>query len=121
MGFVKRMNQNVSKYRIGIRMKKWRWFLFVLMVDVVLQGACVLHGINEDEGNESLPLLAFRVHVINAIFLKYSKESRFSSSHVGIRNILSDVCYGDTEHYQVQSEHRCTQNPYKHLRWHVFA
>ena len=86
------------------------------MVDVVIQGAWVLYRINKDKGNESLHLLAFRRHVVNVIFLKYSKEARFSSSHLGIRNILSDVCYDDTKHYQVQSEHRRIQNPFKHLR-----
>ena len=86
------------------------------MVDVVLQGAWVLYRINKDECDESLPLLAFRRHVVNAVFLKYPKEGRLSSSHLGIRNIPSDVCYDDTKHYQVQSEHRRIQNPFKHLR-----
>ena len=40
------------------------------------QGACVLYRINKDEGDESLPLLAFRRHIVNVIFLKYSKEGR---------------------------------------------
>ena len=91
------------------------------MVDVLLQGAWVLYRINSDEGDESLLLLAFRRHVVNAIFLKYSKEGRLSSSHLGIQNILSDVSYDDTKHYQVQSKHRCIQNPSKHLRGSVFA
>ena len=91
------------------------------MVDVVLQGALVLYRINKDEGDESLPLLTFRRHIVNAIFLKYSKEGRLSSSHLGIRNIPSDVCYDDTKHYQVQSEHRRIQNPFKHLRDSVSA
>ena len=30
-------------------------------------------------------------------------------------------CYDDTKHYQVQSEHRRIQNPFKYLRWNVFA
>ena len=46
---------------------------------------------------------------------------RLSSSHIGIRNIPSHVCYDDTKHYQVKSEHRRIQNPFKHLRRHVFA
>ena len=92
------------------------------MIDVVLRGAWVLYyRINKDEGDESLPFLVFRRHVVNAIFLKYSKKGRFSSSHVGIRNILSDVCYDDANHYQVRSEHRRTKNRFKHLRWSVFA
>ena len=44
-----------------------------------------------------------------------------SRLHVGIRNISSDACYDHTKHYQVQSEHRRTQNPFKDLRWSVFA
>ena len=86
------------------------------MIDVVLQGAWVFHRINKDEGDESLLLLARRRHVVNAIFLKYSKEGRLSSSHLGIRNIPSDVCYDDTKHYQVQSEHRRIQNTLKDIR-----
>ena len=86
------------------------------MVDVVLQGVCVLHRFNKDEGDESLPLLVFQRHVVNAVFLKYSKEGRLSSSHARIRNIPSDICYDDANHYQVESEHRHTQNTFKRLR-----
>ena len=86
------------------------------MVDVVIQGACVLYHINKDKSNGSLPLIAFRRYVVNVNFLKYSKEIRFSSSYLGIRNIPSDVCYDDTKRYQVQCEHRRIQNPLKHLR-----
>ena len=34
-------------------MKKWWWFPFVGMVDVILQGAWVLYRINKDEGDET--------------------------------------------------------------------
>ena len=91
------------------------------MVDVVLQGAWVLYRISKDEGDESLPLLVFRRHIVDAFFLKYSKESILSLSHVGIRSIPSEICYDDTKHYQLQSEHRRTQNPFKHLNWSVFV
>ena len=61
--FFQRMGQSVSKYKIGIRMKKWWWSPFpymfdVLMLDVVLRNAWVLYHINKDEIDESLPLLA---------------------------------------------------------------
>ena len=48
----------------------------------------MLHRINKDEGDESVALPAFQRHVVNAIFLKYSKEGTLSSSHERIRNIL---------------------------------
>ena len=91
------------------------------MVDFVIQVAGVLYHINKDKGDESLPLLAFQRYSVNVIFLKYSKEGRLSSSHLGIRNIPSDVCYDGTKHYQMQSEHRHMQNPIKHLKGSVFA
>ena len=75
------------------------------MVDVVLQGAWLMYCINKDESDESLPLPVFRRHVVNTIFLKYSKEDRLSSSPLEIQNIPSDFCYDDPKHYQVQSEH----------------
>ena len=48
----------------------------------------MLHRFNKDEGDESVTLPAFQRHVVNAIFLKYSKEGTLSSSHERIRNIL---------------------------------
>ena len=70
------------------------------MVDVVLQWAWVLYHVNKDEGDDSMPFLVFRKHIVNA---KYSKKSRLSSNHVGIRNIPLDICYDDTEYFQGQS------------------
>ena len=90
------------------------------MVDIILQGLWVLNGINKDEGDEYLSLLALQRDVVNAIFLKYSAEGRLSSSHLEIGNIPSEVCYNDTKSYQVQSKNRRIQNPFKHLRWNVF-
>ena len=47
------------------------------MVDVVIQDAWVLYRINNDKGDESLPVLAFRRHYVNVIFLKYSKKEDY--------------------------------------------
>ena len=68
MVFFDRIDQNVSKYKIVIRMKKWWWSLF-------------------GGGN----------------ILKYSKEGRPSSSHVGIQSVRSDVCH-EVAHYEVPSK-----------------
>ena len=57
----------------------------------------VLYPVSKDKGDGSMPLLALRRDVVNAIFLKLSKEGRLTSSQVGIRNIPSDV-YDDTKH-----------------------
>ena len=51
----------------------------MVVVLVCLNGRCcssvwVLHHINKDDGDESLPLLAFRRFVVNALYLRYLKE-----------------------------------------------
>ena len=103
------------------------WYLDekMLVVPFCLNGRCcsssALYRINKDEGNESLPFLFFWKHIFNTIILKYSKEGRLSSCLAGIRNIPSDLCYNVTKHFPVQSEHSCTQNPFKHRKWSVFA
>ena len=71
------------------------------MTDVVVQGVRVLYRFNKNEGDEYMLLLAFQRDVVNAIFLKYSREGRLSSSNRGIGNIPSDVRYDDAKHYHV--------------------
>ena len=95
MGFVNRMDQKVAKYGIDIRMKKWWWFPFVWMIHIVLQGQW-------KRWVSAFSSISKRCCQCN-FYLKYSKEGRLSSNHVGIRNISSDVCYDGTEHYQAQS------------------
>ena len=81
----------------------------VWMVDIVLQGVWVFYRINKVEGDKSPVLLALGRDIVNAIFLKYSKGGRLSSSHTAIRNIPSDICYDDAKHYQMQFEWKTRQ------------
>ena len=85
------------------------------MVDVVLQNAWVLYLINKNEGDEFLLLLVFQRDVVNAIFLKYSKERISSSNHVGIRNVVSNICYYDKKlflcHFKHKAGVRCAKTP----------
>ena len=96
-GFFKRMDQNISKQGIGIQLKKWWWYLFISMVDIVLQVVWVLSCI-KIKAIKPLPLLAFRRDVVNAIFPEYSKKDKSSPSHTGIRNTPSDAFYDGTKH-----------------------
>ena len=68
MGFASRMDQNVVKFSIGTQMKKCWWSSFVSVMDIVLQGVCLLYHSNKYEGDESLPFPAFRRDVVSAIF-----------------------------------------------------
>ena len=88
-------------------------------VPVSLNGRCCSSGcvgnylVNKVESDESLPFLVFGRHIVDVIFLEYSKAGRLSSSHAGIRNIPSNICSDETKHYQVQSQHRRTQTPFR--------
>ena len=72
MSFVNRMDLNVVKYRYPNKN--------MVVVQICLNGRCCYSkcvGIVSDiqgKDDDSLPLLAFRRHVVNVIFLKYSKE-----------------------------------------------
>ena len=121
MDFVNRMDQNLTKY--------WYPNEQMAVVPVCVNGRFCYSGCmgycikltDKDKGDESLLLLAFRRLVVNVIFLKYSKEGRLSSSHLGIRNIPSNICYNDKKHCQVQSEDERIQNLFKQLRGSAFA
>ena len=71
MGFANRMDQSLGNYRVGIRIKKGWWSLFVWMVDVVPHGAWVLYLVNKDEGDESLPFIVFLKSKTNENEKKY--------------------------------------------------
>ena len=119
MGFVNRMDQHVTKY--------WYPNEKIVVFPACLNGVCLLFRVNgycvvlTKIKTMNLASSSFRRHVVNVIFLKYSKEGRLSSNHLGIRNIWSDVCYDGTKHYQVQSEHRRIQDLFKYLRGSVSA
>ena len=62
-------SQNVAKYWYAN--EKIVVVLVCLMLDIVVQGTWVLYRVNKDKGDDCLPLLAFRRHVVNITFLKY--------------------------------------------------
>ena len=70
MNFVNKMEKNVAKYLYPNE----KMVVLVWMIDVVIQSAWVLSRINKDKGNESLLLLAFWRHVVNAIFWNIQRK-----------------------------------------------
>ena len=67
-------------------MKEQWWSLFVWIVDVVLQMSEYCIVLTEMKVVIVSDSPSFRRDVVNEVFLKYSKESRSSLSHVEIRN-----------------------------------
>jgi len=60
MGGVDRMDQNISKYRIHIRSKKWWWPFFAYMIDVSVKNAWLLYSLCASNEQRPLDLLGFR-------------------------------------------------------------
>jgi Transposase IS4 len=77
MGGVDRADQNVAKYRISMRTKKWWWPFFAWPIDLCLQNAWLLYRQSESYTSQPLDLLAFRRHVVNSWLLQWdNKKSR---------------------------------------------
>lgn len=67
MGGTDLMDENVNRYRIGLRGKKWLWCLFTWLIDVLIQNALILH--KKSGGN--LPQLEFRHDIVKTYLITY--------------------------------------------------
>ena len=75
MGGTDRMDQNVAKFRIRIRIKTCWWALFCFAIDAILQNAWQLYRISEAAQQRPLTLVQFRRDVAMAYIMKYSVTS----------------------------------------------
>ena len=57
IGDVDTMDQNVTKYQVAIRGKKWYWCLILYMLDVAVNNAWQLHKICTDSGETPMDML----------------------------------------------------------------
>ena len=51
------MDQNVTKYQVAIRGKKWYWCLILYMLDVAVNNAWQLHKICTDSEETPMDML----------------------------------------------------------------
>lgn len=72
MGGVDRMDQNISKYRTSIRIKKWWWPFFAYMLDVSVQNAWLLYRLCASNEKSPLDLLGFRRNIVRVCAYKFS-------------------------------------------------
>jgi hypothetical protein len=81
MGGTDLMDENILRYRIGIRCKKWWWNLFTWMIDAVIQNAWILH---KKSGNK-LTQLQFKTRYRRYLFTKTPKSSKSRRSTINQR------------------------------------
>ena len=72
MGGIDRVDQNVSTYRVSIRMKKWWWPLFSFLISVSINNAWQLYRLCSTYKLEKLDLLNFTRHIVIAYLQCYS-------------------------------------------------
>ena len=73
MGGTDRQDQNVNKYRISIRTKKWWWPLFSWGIDVTIQNAWLLFRASHPRWS----LLEFRRYVVRCL-LEINGRARYN-------------------------------------------
>ena len=75
MGGVDRMDQNISKYRIAIRGKKWYACIVTYCIDVAINNAWQLHKICK--GKDAMDLLTFRRSIARFYLQRYANPSLY--------------------------------------------
>jgi len=111
-----RMDQNIAKFHINIRIKKWWWALFCFSVDVSLQNAWQLYRISEAAQHHPLTLVEFLCDVATTYIMKYRVTSDIPypvrSDVVACRNVSDVVRFDGQNHYIGRTEggqKRCSQ------------
>ena len=92
------MDQNVSKYRITMRGKKWCWCLISYRLDVFINNAWQPQEICNNENPTDM--LQFRRYIVRTYFSQYGLPPE-----KGIwgkpQNVLSDIRYDRYKHWVI--------------------
>ncbi|XP_072394771.1 zinc finger BED domain-containing protein 5-like [Diabrotica undecimpunctata] len=100
MGGTDLMDENINRFKIGMRAKKWYWSLITWMLDATIQNAWVLH---KKSGNK-LTQLEFRREIVQAYLTKYgvpAKQGGRPSSSLSSRSfhrVSDDIRYDGVGH-----------------------
>ena len=114
MGGVDRLDQNVSSYRISIRMKKWWWPMFSFMLSVSVNNAWQLYRACSSYRLEKLDLLNFTRHIVIAYLQRYSSGNGHSlaidTTDAAVdRRVLPEVRFDNIAHMieSIPKQRRC--------------
>ena len=94
MGATDRQDQNVNKYRISIRTKKWQWPLFSWGIDVTIQNAWLLFRASHPRWS----LLEFRRYVVRCL-LEINGRARYTQDvPIPKRGIPKELRLSEKQH-----------------------
>ena len=116
MGGTYRMDQNVAKFRINIRIKKWWWALFCFAIDVSVQNAWQLYRLSEAANHRELTLVQFRRDVAMTYIMKHRAANDIGrpirSRPLMCRAVPDDVRFDGQNHFIGRvdgGQKRCSQ------------
>ncbi|XP_070179915.1 piggyBac transposable element-derived protein 3-like [Littorina saxatilis] len=101
MGGVDRTDQNVGKYSVAIRSKKWWWAIFGYCLDVCIQQVWHLYRATEAAKNNPLDLLAIRRRVVR-VYLGCASHHAAPGrprGHVSVdKRVLEEIRFDRLDH-----------------------
>jgi len=112
MGGVDRMDENIDRYRISIRSKKWWWAPFAFCIDTSIHNAWQIYRKNADR-TDQMDYLNFRRQVVQVYLKKFGNPivggGRPKSSKQIESRISNAIRYDRVDHWMVPAlkQNRC--------------
>ena len=100
MGGVDRMDENIAKLRVAIRMKKWWWPMFSWLLNVLVNNAwqtCRILACSQEL--ESLDLLGFTRRLVLTYVNRYSASKALKGFGGLQRQVIPEIRYDGLHHY----------------------
>ena len=98
MGGVDRIDQNVLKYGIAMRGKKWYWCLISYVLDISINNAWRLQKICRNKN--PMDMLQFRRYIVRTYLSQYGKPPE-KGMRGKPQNVLSDILYDGYKHWVI--------------------
>ena len=111
MGGVDRMDQNIDNYRMGVRSKKWWWFVFAFAVDASLHNAWQLY--RKADNNCPLDYFAFTRRIVQFYLHKYGTPPAMPGRPAATKSLQKRVLPGirfDSENHFLLSAEKQSQS-----------
>jgi hypothetical protein len=96
MGGTDLMDENINRYRISIRGKKWWWCIYTWLIDVTVQNAWILYKTSHKK--DKMSQLELRRIIVTNYLLKYQDLPKTKGRPTVVN---SDKRYDGTQHYVV--------------------
>lgn len=106
MGGVDKMDENINRYRVAIRSKKWYWPILTWLIDVCVNNAWQIRR----NGGHPQAQLDFRRELVNYYITKYGVARKGAGRPISSKRSISDNRVSDDIRYD-RMDHLVTSVP----------